>query len=407
MTDRLLIEEILTKECERYELEKSGFVTDRRAAVEELLSADAVGTLSADGATLSALEGCSLQEFVEWRSRLLHGWYSRKGFAKFFCRKAEKRCMFPMVKRLMQNVLSRLRRKQTESTVDDELRLEEGRTVAFKLSSALYAELYPEICCSGTLYATPGQLEEACVNRVHTMFPLKYPSLYERLTAKDSEFWEEVWRLIRRFVHFLVTEKKRAEDEEAVEEVSMETVLSVQEQMEKGRLEQIVSASHLLNSLQMTGRNKFREWVRAEEKKQEEVLLEEEDVRWQESQYLDMTGMDRIDGRFAYLLEVNEGNEFDVRCALVDVLNYGSGAVYEALVEGMQETATVISMLYVENKKYEEIARVLYGEADGKRLANLRKLVSRGKEYLKKRMAELIVNYKRKGQVPFVNEEEE
>ena len=186
----------------------------------------------------------------------------------------------------------------------------------------------------------------------------------------------------------------------------METVLSVQEQMEKGKLEQIASAGHLLNSLQMTGRNKFREWVRAEERKQEEVLLEEEDARWQEFQYVEMTETDRIDGRFAYLLEMNEENEYDVCCALADVLDYGRGDVYEALVEGMQETVQVMTMLYVENKKYEEIARILYGGSDEKRLANLRKLVSRGKEYLKKRMAELIVTYKRKGQVPFVGEEE-
>ena len=189
-----------------------------------------------------------------------------------------------------------------------------------------------------------------------------------------------MWRLIRRFVRFLVTEKKRADDEGAVEEVSMETVLSVQEQMEKGRLESIASAGHLLNSLQMTGRNKFREWMRAEERKQEEVLLEEEDARWQELQYVEMTGTDRIDGRFAYLLEVNEENVYDVCCALADVLDYGRGDVYRALVEGMQETVQVISMLYVENKKYEEIARILYGGSDEKRLANLRKLVSRGKE---------------------------
>lgn len=397
MTDKLLIEEIITKECERYELEKSGFVSDRHTAIQELLS----------GYSEFLPEDCSLEEFVERKKQLLHDWYSRKGFAKFFCRKAEKPCMFRMVKRLSQNVLSRLRRKQTEETVDDELRLEEGRTVAFKLSSALYAELYSEICCSGTLYATPGQLEEACVGRMHTMFPLKYALLYKRLTAKDSEFWEEMWRLIRRFVRFLVTEKKRAEDEGTVEEVSMETVLSVQEQMEKGRLESIASAGHLLNSLQMTGRNKFREWMRAEERKQEEVLLEEEDARWQELQYVEMTGTDRIDGRFAYLLEVNEENVYDVCCALADVLDYGRGDVYRALVEGMQETVQVISMLYVENKKYEEIARILYGGSDEKRLANLRKLVSRGKEYLKKRMAELIVTYKRKGQVPFVGEEEE
>lgn len=120
-----------------------------------------------------------------------------------------------------------------------------------------------------------------------------------------------------------------------------------------------------------------------------------------------MSGSERIDGHFAYLLEVNENNEYDVCCALADALNYRRGEVYESLVEGMQETARVMSMLYVENKKYEEIAQELYGAVDSKRLANLRKLVSRGKEYLKKRMVELIVDYKSKGYVPFVCEEEE
>lgn len=395
MIDQLLIEEILTKECERYELEKNGFITDRHAAVEELLSGGD-GFLPAE---------CSLKEFMEWRSHLLHNWYSRRGFAAFFSRKAGEGCMSRMVKRLLQNVLSRLRRKQTGATVDDELRLEDGRTVAFKLSSALFGELYSEICCRGALYASPEQLEEVCVSRAQTMFPLKYSLLYARLSAKDSEFWEEVLRLIRRFVRFLVIEKARTEDERAVEEVCMETVLSVQEQLDKGRLEQIVSAEHLLNSLQMTGRNKFREWLRAEERKQEEVLLEEDDTRWQESQCIEMVGSEKIDGRFAYLLEVNEKSEYDVCCALADVLSYGHGEVYAAVAKGMEETVQVIVMLYVENKKYEEVAQLLYGKVEKRRLANLRKLVSRGKEYLKKRMADLIVVYKQKGQVPFVGEE--
>lgn len=72
----------------------------------------------------------------------------------------------------------------------------------------------------------------------------------------------------------------------------------------------------------------------------------------------------------------------------------------------MQETVKVVMMLYVENKKYEEIAQILYGESDSKRLANLRKLVSRGKDYLKKRIVDLIVAYQRRGEVPFVKDGE-
>lgn len=57
-------------------------------------------------------------------------------------------------------------------------------------------------------------------------------------------------------------------------------------------------------------------------------------------------------------------------------------------------------------KRYEEITWTLYGVSSGRKLDNLRKSVSRGKEYLKKRMANLIIEYKRKGYVPFVVGEE-
>ena len=119
-----------------------------------------------------------------------------------------------------------------------------------------------------------------------------------------------------------------------------------------------------------------------------------------------MSGSEKIDGRFAYLLEVNEKNEYDVCCALADILSYGRGRVYDELVGDMQGVAQAMSMLYVENKRYEEIAWTLYGVSSGRKLDSLRKSVSRGKEYLKKRMTCLIIEYKRRGYVPFVVGEE-
>lgn len=399
MTDHLLIEEIITKECERYELEENGFVADRKTAVKELLSTQYA----------PLPEDKSLEKFGEWKEDLLSNWYVQKGFAGFFRRKAEKRCMYRMVKRLLLNAVSRLRKRQREATVDDELKMEGGRTVAFKLSSAHFAELYQEMCCGSSMFTSPGQLEKTCVDELRLLFPLQYSSLYERLSAKDNEFWEEVWRLIYRFIRFLVTDKRGKEDEETIKEVSMETVLSVQEQLERGKLKPVESAAHLLNSLQMTGRNKCREWFRAEEKKKEEALFDEE--YWSQMEQVDTGGaevvVEAMDGHFGYLLEVDERSEYEVCCALVDVLNFGHGEVYEQLVGERKELARAMAMLYVENKQYEEIAMILYGVADGRSLANLRKSVSRGKEYLKKQMAELIITYKRKGAVPFVKEAEE
>lgn len=399
MTEHLLIEEIITKECERYELEKNGFVANRQAVIKELLSRQ-YPPLPADD---------SLEKFGEWKEHLLSDWYSQKGFAGFFRRKAEKPGMYRMVKRLLLNALSRIRKRQTEATLDDELKMEGGRTVAFKLSSAHFAELYQEMCCGSKLFASPGQLEQTCVDELRSLFPLQYSSLYERLTAKDDEFWAEVWRLIYRFIRFLVTDIRGKDDEETIKEVSMETALSVQEQLERGKLKPVESAAHLLNSLQMTGRNKCREWFRAEEKKKDEALFDEE--YWSQLEQED-TGTpesetEAMDGRFGYLLEVDERSEYEVCCALVDVLNFGRGEVFDQLVGERKELARAMTMLYVENKQYEEIATVLYGASDGRSLANLRKSVSRGKEYLKKRMADLIITYKRKGSVPFVREAEE
>ena len=54
MTNNQLIEEIVTKECERYALEDSGFITDKRAVVKELSSAD----------NASLPDACSLKEGI-------------------------------------------------------------------------------------------------------------------------------------------------------------------------------------------------------------------------------------------------------------------------------------------------------------------------------------------------------
>lgn len=398
MTNTWLIEELVTKECERYELETNGFVTNRKAVINSLLN---------NSNSSIPPESNTPKEFAEWKEQLLQEWYDREGFARFFRRKAEKHGMHRLVKQLLQNALSRFKGKYTSATIDNELKIENGRTVAFKLSSRFLNELYSELCRKETIFTSPGQLEAACVRQVHSLFPLPYAVLYERLSDKDNEFWEELWRLIRRFARFLVTDRQGKEEEENVKELSMETALSIQEQLERGKLRQITSAKHLLHSLQMTCRNKYHELLRSEEKKQEEILLNEEDWYQLEYKETDRINTENIEGRFDYLLDINEKNEYEVCCALADVLSYGRGQVYESLTEGIRETAHILSMLYVEDKKYEEIADILYGTTDTRKLTNLRKSVSRGKEYLKKRMGNLIVSYKSTGNVPRIMEEEE
>lgn len=395
MIDTYLIEEIATKECERYGLEKNGFVTSRKAMSQALLA----------GKHVPIPAGDSPEAFRQWKERLLDDWYDGKGFSLFFRRKAAKRCMLDLVKRLYLNTVLRIRKNQSATTIDDELKLPSGRTVAFKLSSGLFSELYADLRSDESAFISPAKLEGKCVEQINSLYPLNYISFFKRLQKKDNEFWEELWLVIQYFLSYLMVNVKR--EKEAVEEVSMDVALSFQEQMERGSLEKIDSASHLLHSLRKTCRNKLFEHLREDEKRQSESLLGEEEWQWVERTItsLDEKGQGKTDGRFIYLLETDEKNEYAVSCALVDVLTFGKGAVYEKLVAGMEDKVQLLAMLYLEGKSYEEIAWQVYGKCDQSQMASLRKSASRAKEYLKKRMVDLIIGYKRKEYVPFVKDE--
>lgn len=74
--------------------------------------------------------------------------------------------MFRMVRRLSQNALSAIQRRYVEATIDEELKMEEERTVAFKFSSALFTKFYQGymwyVVCYSLLRAIGEELYRGC-----------------------------------------------------------------------------------------------------------------------------------------------------------------------------------------------------------------------------------------------------
>lgn len=384
MTQNSLIEEIVTKECERYDLEGCRFITDRRTVIRELC-----GQVS--GIPDAA---CSSEEYAVWKQQLLERLYSRQGFANFLTGNRNYGKVYTMTRRLMKNFILRLRRAYKADTIDDELQVASCRTVAFKLSSPLFTAFYPQVLNAHSFYASPGQLENRCEVLMQQTYPLDYSRFREQLQSKDNEFWEELWTLVRQFVSCLMVSRSSSADrEELIGEVSVESILSFQEQMEQHKLDAIATATHLLHSLRRTCRNKLHEFFYRQNKQQEELL---DEAGWEQlTQTMDEMGSGSLlssgDDDIVALLDVNEDDDYELSCLIVELLIRGEGVLYQQLIGTETEKVAVLMMHYIKQMSYEEIARQLYGTATSQSCSQLRQSTKRMKDYLKRRIRELVI----------------
>lgn len=389
MNTLYIIEEIVNKECERYELEEGGFIYDRKELIHLITKCPH---------TLLSQSDNSPEDFSGYKSRLLTYLYTQKNYAAYFHRSRSKLFMRKLIRRLMKNAISFLRQKNTEITIDQEMRLPLQHTLAFKLSTAFFAQLYPELFASPRLFATPEQIELYCEASVKELYPLNYPRLIKCLKQRDDEFWTEIIFLIRRFCFYLLRRKQpTCVREEIKKEIEMESILSVQEQIKKDKLENLESGTHLFHSLRTTCRNKMLEYYHRHIQQKETMLdCENWDLIAQESEdtsFMDTQRME-FENKFLYLLDLNTENDYDLSCAVVDVLCYGKGKIYQQLVKDDKDKVDILMMHSYEGKEYTEIATILHGNSETSTCAALRQTVTRIKRQLKKRMKKIVQQLK-------------
>lgn len=397
-----LIEEIVRKECERYELEKGGFITNCEEVILTL----------AKSPYAELKEQCSLAEFKEWKEKLLIHLYTQRNYARYFYRKQGSRYLYLLTQRLMRNLATNLFQTNRSKTIDHELHVSRQRTVAFKLSNRLFADIYPTLWDKASLITTPSQIETQCEVSAHELFPIELPRFIDRLRRNDQEFWNEIVKVIKTIGRYVTINQAWVNHniEEMADEVSMETALSLQEQICNNKLEHLTSATHLYHSLKTTCRNKLHEYFRAQSKQKEEMISEKE---WEQ---LEATTHDQSDGgnrneddHFVYLQEVNPNNSYELSCAIVDILCHDKGELYKQLTKGQEEKTEILMLHIYKQLSYDEIVRQLYPELSPneqrKACDKLRQTASRAKKHLKERMKQLILEWKQKESITLTDVE--
>lgn len=390
-----LIEEIVRKECERYELIEEKFITNCEEAI--LTLAKLFGEDIKDEFTLD--------EFKEWKEKMLIHLYQQKNYAGFFYKKQGSKYLYLLAKKLTRSITANLWKNNTAQTIDQELHVDKSNTIAFKLSNRLFAEIYPRAWNAKNFIVTPHQLEAQCENLAQEIFPLDTTCLTERLQYNDREFWDEMVKVIKKLARYVTMNHSwnNINIAEVAEEVGINTALSLQEQLAHHELKHITSSKHLYHSLKVTCRNKLYEYFRMKGKEREELLDENEweHLKTVEEEWQPDGGKENE--HFIYLYDLDVNNSYDLSCAIVDVLCNQEGDLYKKLTEDQEDKVNVLMLHIYKQMSYDDIARLLYPDLtpheQRKACDKLRQTTVRAKKYLHERMKQLVLELKQNNQL--------
>ncbi len=391
------IKEILTHECQTYAIAKCVEYNSNCVHVIDQLYDKQIEAV--DNQT-------NVADFIKWRDYLLTSFYNQINFSNILRNSDNERVIYPMVYKVLKGEVTEMVKQSTSPTIDDELKINklkhtggkygEKRSVAYKLSQQMYQELYPDIINESTFISSSKILIHRCQSICHSLFPLTYPNLAQRLREKDNEFWAEMVDVVKNFAMFLFYKAGVAGSrEDEMSDFSMDCIEVLRKQSERDELATKSSATHLLHSIQVTCRNKWKEYQR-QCNRYNTHFTREEDREWAKMaddsnlNYETMTNnrydaLEELD-----LLNVDTRNNYEVSCAVVHLLLHPDSYFYKLLVGKKESDVDILIWHTLDKMSYDEIAIKIYGEATDKNKATIRQKSSRITNWLKTRLIELI-----------------
>ncbi len=373
------IKEIVYKECERYKLINKRFLTDRDEAVSQLCR-EITEPLPSD----------SYEDFLLWRKRLLHKFYLMNGYSKYATQSRDD--IYILAHSLSRNIVATMRQvsnKKGDKTIDNELRVKMNKidSVAFKLSQELFDMLYEEIYPNNQIFTQPDQIEDRCERSCQELFPLSYKEFYDRLIQNDSEFWSDVWSMIRCYVNLLMNRYSSVTNRQDTElEITSETAISIQDQINRSKFEGIESAEHLLNSIHRTCSYKCHETFNAKMRRKEDLI---EDKKWitLDSAEPDPQLDQPVRTPESYHIEesmhdADASNNHAAGLIMIKILQSRCEPFFSRLCESDPQKVNIFLKYYFDEETYEEIAQEMGLEPNPTNKATLRKSASRIKDRL-------------------------
>lgn len=169
--------ELLTKENERYRLERLGLFRSVREEAAALAS------------EYPPLEG---ESFFDWKTRCLREFYREKGFSAF-CRDNVRNPQFEAVTASLMRVHLRKMFEASERTDTDRYLAPDADTLSYALEPDLFQELYTINFSGMPSFGNTGELDSFCRNMAKDNFPVNETRIIKDMRDNKNFYWEKFY----------------------------------------------------------------------------------------------------------------------------------------------------------------------------------------------------------------------
>lgn len=378
--------ELLTKESERYRLERLGFFRDIREEAELLAS---------------RFPPKEDETFAQWKSRCLREYYRHKGFSAF-CRDNIDTPGFEMLVRTLinthlQNVFNSSPRTETDRFLAPDL-----DTVSYAMPQSLFQELYTIYFSAMPSFGNTSELNRFCGNIAGERFPVDESRIIGSMQENDSFYWEKFYAKLRPIADAFSYQMSGLSGNDSTHDLWSDTCISVNRAVVERRLKEPVDARAVISYSVGTIKNKNKELLRNRAKApvdvdslQYKLTIEEEERYFNNPvtkpenfpsqipslrNYIDYTDKDSIQGYFIVILYNKEH------------------PLHDELVKGYEDKIERMFEHYIDGLSYEEIVARHSGVTDdretAKECARLRQETKRLKKNLLDRFHKMMEKYR-------------
>lgn len=378
--------EFLTKDNERYNLERMGFFSDIRKEARLLAS------------KFPPEEG---ESFSKWKSRCLREYYRLKGFS-IFCREHMENPVFEStVKALTGSHLKNLA-ETSERTDADRFLAPDNDTVSYAMPAWLFQELFTFCFSSMPSFGNPSELDTFCRRMAADNFPVEEPRIIGCMQDNSQFYWEKFYRKLRPITDALCYQMSGVTGENNTHDIWSDTCISTNRAVVERKLKEPVNAKAIISYSVGTLKNKNRELARNKARTAVDVdsiqyrLTDEDDKLYFNNpvtdpknfpsqissldSYIDFTDRDSVQGYFIVVLYNREH------------------PLHDTLVKGYEDKIERMFEHYIDGLSYEEIVTRHYGITDPKSVAKectrLRQEMKRLKKSLTDRFDDMLKEYR-------------
>lgn len=372
--------ELLTKENERYRLERLGLFRGVREEAAVLAK---------------QFPPQEDESFYEWKSRCLREFYRSKGFSAF-CRANIHNPDFETV--IASQLRIQLRRifEESERTETDHYLAPDADTLSYALEPDLFQELYAVNFSRMPAFGNTRELDGYCRSMAQEHFPVQEDRIINGMKDNKSFYWEKFYLKLKPITAAFCYQMSGIAGDNNIHDIWSDTCISVNRAVVEHRLKEPVDAKAVISYSVGVLKNKNKEISRNRAKAPTDIdliqykLTAEEEEKYFNNPVTKPENFPSHAGSLATYIDFSDKDS--VQGYFIVILYNKEHPLHDELIKGYEDKVQRMFEHYIDGLSYEELVARHFGDMKGKELA---KECARVRQEIKRLKTSLYERYKK------------